>query len=55
MRPHEGRKGLEGGGFTLLTLCRTEGRGADGMSTTASGGGQCHTRVQGEICGQAED
>lgn len=54
-RPHKGRKGLKGGGFTLSTPCRTEGRGTDGMLRTASGGGQCHERVHGEICGRAED
>lgn len=31
VRPHEGRKELKGGGFTLLTLRRTEGRGTGGI------------------------
>lgn len=46
---NEASQGPVGGGFTLPTRCRTEGRQADGMLRTASGGDQCHTHVQGEI------
>lgn len=39
---HFGQKGLEGGVITLLTLCRTVGKGRAGMLRTAGGSAQCH-------------